>query len=78
VKNNQITAVQINGVVASGEFIYTNGGSSPCGASIPAGGTCTLGVEFSPTVTGSISGNLTLSYGGTFSPQVVSLSGTGQ
>ncbi len=78
VTNSQTTATAINSVVASGDFIYTSGGSVPCGASIPASGSCTLGVEFSPTASGAISGNLTLNYGAASSPQVASLSGTGQ
>jgi hypothetical protein len=77
VTNNETTAIPINSVVASGDFIYASGGSLPCGASIPANSICTLGVEFSPTVAGSISGDLTLSYAAGSSPQVVSLSGTG-
>ena len=78
VTNNQSVATPINSVMASGDFIYATGGSTPCGASIPANGTCTLGVEFSPASSGAISGNLTLNYAASSSPQVVSLSGTGQ
>ena len=78
VTNNMSTAVPINSVVASGGFISTTGGSIPCGSSVPANSTCTLGVEFSPTITGTISGALTFSYGAGSSPQVASLSGTGQ
>jgi hypothetical protein len=78
VTNNQSTATTINSVVTSGDFIYTSAGSSPCGASIPANGTCTLGVEFSPASSGAISGDLTFNYNAGSSPQVVSLSGTGQ
>jgi len=77
VTNNQTTAVPINSVIASGDYISTTGGNNPCGASIPASGTCTLGAQFSPSVTGSISGTLTLSYASGSSPQVVALSGTG-
>jgi hypothetical protein len=76
--NNTPAAVPINSAVASGDFIATAGGSPPCGTSIPANSLCTLGVQFSPTVTGAISGAFTLSYGAGSSPQVVSLSGTGQ
>jgi hypothetical protein len=78
VTNNQTIAVPINSVVASGDYISTTGGGVPCGANIPANGICTLGVAFSPTVTGSVNGTLTLSYSAGSSPQVVSLSGTGQ
>jgi hypothetical protein len=75
--NYTSSAVAINSVVASGDFIYTTGGGVPCGASIPANGICTLGVEFAPTVTGAISGNLTVSFAAGDSPLAVSLSGTG-
>ena len=78
VTNNLLTATPINSVVASGDFIYTTGGGIPCGTSIPANSICTLGVEFSPSVTGSISGDLTLSFAAGSSPEVVGLSGTGQ
>ena len=78
VTNNQTTAIPINSVVASGEYISTTGGGIPCGANIPANSICTLGVEFSPTVAGAISGDLTLNYAAGSSPQVVTLTGTGQ
>ncbi|MFZ0732901.1 MAG: choice-of-anchor D domain-containing protein [Candidatus Sulfotelmatobacter sp.] len=78
VTNNFSTATPINSVVASGDFVYTSGGNSPCGASIPAKATCTLGVQFSPVIAGAISGDLTLSFAAGSSPQVVNLSGTGQ
>lgn len=78
VTNNMTTSVPVNSIVASGDFTSTTGGGVPCGASLPANGICTLGVQFSPTVAGAISGNLTLNYGAGFSPQVVSLTGTGQ
>jgi len=78
VTNYMKTAVPINSIVASGDFIYATGGGIPCGASIPANSICTLGVEFSPTVTGAISGDLTLNDAAVSSPEVVSLTGTGQ
>jgi Abnormal spindle-like microcephaly-assoc'd, ASPM-SPD-2-Hydin len=79
VTNNMPTALPITSVAASGDFISTMGGSLPCGATIPANSICTLGVEFSPTVTGTLSGELTLSYSGAgSSPQIVGLTGTGQ
>lgn len=78
VTNNQKVATTINSVVASGDYIYTSGGGIPCGTSILANSTCTLGVEFSPTVAGAIKGDLTLNYAAGNSPQVVTLTGTGQ
>jgi hypothetical protein len=78
VTNYVKTAVPINSIVASGDFIYTTGGGIPCGATVPANSICTLGVEFSPTVTGAISGDLTLNDAAVSSPEVVSLTGTGK
>lgn len=77
VVNNMSTAVPINSVVASGDFLSVPGGSPQCGASVPANSSCTLGVEFAPTFVGSITGALTVNYGAGSSPQTVSLSGTG-
>ena len=65
-------------MVASGDYISTSGGSLPCGANIPANSICTLGVQFAPQNTGAINGDLTLSYAAGSSPQVVTLTGTGQ
>jgi hypothetical protein len=78
VTNNKTTAIPINSVVASGDYISTSGGSLPCGANIPANSICTLGVQFAPQNTGAINGDLTLSYAAGSSPQVVTLTGTGQ
>jgi hypothetical protein len=78
VTNYVLSAVPINSIVASGDFIYTSGGGIPCGASVAANSTCTIGVEFSPTVAGAISGELTVSFGAENSPQEVSLTGTGE
>ena len=72
------TVVPINSIVASGDFIYTSGGGIPCGANIPANSICTLGVEFSPTATGAISGDLTLSDSAVSSPGSGQPEGTGQ
>ena len=78
VTNNLTTAIPITSVVASGDFISTAGGSPQCGTTVPANSICTLGVEFSPTTTGAISGALTFSYSAGSSPEVVGLQGTGQ
>jgi hypothetical protein len=52
--------------------------SNTCGASIGAGASCTVGVTFSPTATGSVTGTLTFTDSAVTSQQVVTLSGTGQ
>ncbi len=72
--NRKITALAFSSISPSGDFsIATN----TCGASIAAGATCTIGVTFSPAVTGSRAGTLTFNDNASNSPQTVSLSGTG-
>ena len=55
------------------EFSQTNS----CGASVPAGQSCTISVTFIPTVFGSASASLNVSDNIGKSPQTVALSGTG-
>ncbi|MGA8765363.1 MAG: choice-of-anchor D domain-containing protein [Candidatus Sulfotelmatobacter sp.] len=78
VTNNQATVLTLNSPAASGDYVIVTAGSAPCTATLAASASCTLGVEFSPTVTGTISGALTVPYAGGFSPQEVSLAGTGK
>jgi hypothetical protein len=75
---NHLTASMSIAFSASGDFKATAGGGTPCGASLGAGASCTLLVSFSPTTTGTVSGVVTVTYGGTYSPQEVQLSGIGQ
>jgi hypothetical protein len=76
--NNQTAVVNINSIVASGNFVYVVAGSNPCASSLTKLSSCTIGVEFSPTSTGAISGALTVGDSAPYSPQLVSLTGTGQ
>ena len=48
-----------------------------CGASVPAGGSCTISVTFTPCCKGSRSATLEIKDNGGASPQAVSLTGTG-
>jgi len=85
VSNYSGSVVALNSIVPSGDFAVVSGGSSPCGTSIPAAigqqpGTCTFGVTFTPTATGFIKGVISVSHNaaGNNSPQMVSITGTGQ
>jgi len=73
--NHLSSALTIAAVSASTGFAVA---SNTCGASIGAGATCTVGVTFSPTATGPVTGTLTFTDTAVTSPQVVTLSGTGQ
>jgi len=67
-----ITSIAVGGTNA-GDFAQTNN----CGGSLAGGASCTITVTFTPTATGSRSGNITVKDSGVTSPQKVTLSGTG-
>jgi hypothetical protein len=73
--NHLSGALTITTVNASTGF---NVASNTCGTSIAAGASCTIGVTFSPTATGTVIGTLTFTDSAVTSPQGVTLSGTGQ
>jgi len=79
VTNSTTAGVMLNNFVPSGDYGVLPYGSSPCspGMILNAGAKCTFGVTFSPTVTGSIAGAVTLTDGAANSPQVVGTSGSG-
>jgi hypothetical protein len=83
--NYSSRAVNINGIAPSGDYSVVSGGASPCGSTVSSAtgqtpGSCTFAVTFTPTAKGLIQGVVTVSHNatGNNSPQVVSLSGTGQ
>jgi archaellum component FlaF (FlaF/FlaG flagellin family) len=70
--------ITISGIMVSGtdpsDFTETN----TCGKSLAAGKTCTVSVTFTPTTTGTLSGNVTVKDTDPTSPQKILLSGTGK
>ncbi len=72
--NRQTAPLNISGIVASASYTVA---SNNCGATLAAGSGCTVGVTFSPTVTGAIAGALTFTDNAGNSPQVVTLTGSG-
>jgi len=73
--NHLSGALTFTSVVASTGFALA---SNTCGANIAAGASCTVGVTFSPTAAGQVTGTLTFTDSALTSPQGVTLSGTGQ
>ena len=64
----------ISGIAVTGAgFAETN----TCGSSVAAGSTCSISATYTPAVSGTASGSLSVSDNATGSPQTVSLSGTG-
>jgi 6-phosphogluconolactonase (cycloisomerase 2 family) len=74
VTNKQSTALTVSGTSVSGDYAVS---SNTCSGSIASGGTCTVKVTFTPTVSGTVSGAFTLSDSAPDSPELVALSGKG-
>ena len=70
--------ITFSAIEASGAYVITTAPTNPCGSSLPALGQCNIGVAFAPNVTGAIQGTVTIIDNALFSPQIVTLSGTGQ
>ena len=51
--------------------------ASTCGTTLASKSSCTISVVFTPTVTGTVTGTLTIKDSANNSPQIVSLTGTG-
>ena len=67
-----ITSIAVTGTNSS-DFAQSNS----CGSSVAAGASCTIGVTFKPTTTGTRAAAITVTDNAAGSPQSVSLSGTG-
>ena len=70
--NEGALALQVSHIQASAPFDETN----TCGTSLPAAGTCTISISFSPTTSGAATGNLTLTDSAANSPQAAALTGS--
>ena len=70
---NPGAAATVSSISATGPYTETN----TCGASIAAGGSCTVSVTFAPTTGGAAPGSLSVATSAPGSPLTVALSGTG-
>lgn len=61
----------------SADYAAGPGTTNPCGSSLAAKAKCTLTVTFTPVQNGATNGAITVSYGTTFSPLEMALSGSG-
>src|SRR5271170_2941623 len=76
-KNGQSSAITVTGV-STNLSDYVAASSCPISpTTLAAGASCTISISFTPGATGARSGTLTVVDGGTSSPQLVTLSGTG-
>lgn len=69
------SSVSLSAPTASGDYTVS---ANTCGASLTAGGHCSITVTFKPSIVGGVSGDLTFAYsGGVGSPDRIGLAGTG-
>jgi hypothetical protein len=73
-KNTSASSVTMNSITATGDYAIT---SNTCGSSLASGGSCSVQLTFTPSVSGSVPGSLSISDSAPDSPQTVALTGTG-
>jgi hypothetical protein len=73
-RNVSSVALSISSITVNGDFAEND----ICGTSVPAGGSCTLSVTFTPTAGGSRSGSIVIQDNANGSSQTITLSGTGE
>lgn len=71
--NSGTGALTVLGIAASANFAQTNN----CGTNVAAGASCAINTTFTPGVTGSVSGTLSVTDNASGSLQTIALSGTG-
>ena len=73
-KNTGVGTLDMSSIAPTGDFaVY----STTCGATLAAGEKCQVGVTFTPTQLGKLTGTLSFTDNTSGSPQTVALSGTG-
>lgn len=65
--------LKITNIAVTGQF----GQSNNCGSTVNPAGSCTLAVTFNPTAAGSVTGSISITNNARFSPENVTLNGTG-
>jgi hypothetical protein len=76
-KNAGTAALTISGMSVSGANANDFSSTSACGGSLAAGASCTIGVGFTPSATGSETASLVIGSNASGSPQSIPLSGNG-
>jgi hypothetical protein len=71
--NNGTAPLTIYSIVPGTDFAQTN----TCGGKVAPGGNCTISVTFTPTASGAVSEQITITDDAPGQPQVVDLTGTG-
>jgi hypothetical protein len=77
VLNSGSATLNISGITISGDFALATS-TKPCGATLAVGKNCKIKVTFTPTQTGTRTGDVTITDNAPNSPQQVPLTGTGK
>jgi len=73
--NTGSATLNISGIATTGDYHISN---NTCGATVSAGGNCSVSVTLTPTKKGARNGTLTFNDNASSSPQTVTLKGVGQ
>ncbi len=73
--NNQASTLSLS-FTASGNYAISSSGTT-CGSALASKAKCNIAVTFTPTAAAAVNGAITITDGTSFSPQLVTLSGTG-
>ena len=76
--NNAKTTLSITSISITGTNTADFAQSNTCGASVAAGGSCTISATFTPSAIGSRAASISIADNANGSPQTVSLTGSGQ
>jgi FG-GAP-like repeat/Cep192 domain 4/FG-GAP repeat len=71
--NTGFDTLEITSIIVGGDFLERN----TCGSTLAVAASCTISVQFRPSVVGTRTGAVTITDSATGSPQTVSLSGSG-
>lgn len=77
VTNKETTAIKFTNITFAGTDPGDFSATTNCGASLPAGASCSIHVKFKPTATGPRSATMNLNDSAPSSPQQVTVSGVG-
>jgi Beta-propeller repeat/Abnormal spindle-like microcephaly-assoc'd, ASPM-SPD-2-Hydin/HYDIN/CFA65/VesB-like, Ig-like domain len=77
VTNASGSAINISSLSASGNYSVAGSGATPCGGGLASGAHCTFNVTFAPSMTGAITGAISIADSAVGSPQIFSLAGNG-
>jgi len=77
VTNAGASAVTVTSATITGDFAIVAGSDLCSGTNLAAAATCTIGVSFTPTLTGDRTGQLTVDHSGLNTPLVIALHGIG-